>query len=55
MVTAEASPFAKTGGLGDVLGALPHALVERGEHVAVVLPRYRTASIPASERIWRPR
>ena len=53
MVTAEASPFAKTGGLGDVLGALPQALAERGEDVAVVLPRYRTASIPTSERIWR--
>ncbi len=52
MVTAEASPFAKTGGLGDVLGSLPHALAERGEEVAVVLPRYRTASLPATERIW---
>jgi starch synthase len=52
MVTSEASPFAKTGGLGDVLGALPAALARRGEEVAVVLPRYRSAHIPASERIW---
>ena len=52
MLASEASPFAKTGGLGDVLGALPAALVERGEDVAVVLPRYRLAEIPAAERVW---
>jgi starch synthase len=52
MVTSEASPFAKTGGLGDVLGALPQALAKNGDEVAVVLPRYRTALIPASERVW---
>src|SRR5271154_1886468 len=52
MVSAEASPFAKSGGLGDVLGSLPAALAQRGEDVAVVLPRYRTAEIPHSERIW---
>ncbi len=52
MVASEAAPFAKTGGLADVLGSLPAALVQRGDEVAVVLPRYRTASIDASERIW---
>jgi starch synthase len=52
MVTSEASPYVKTGGLGDVLGALPAALVDRGEEVAVVLPRYRAAEIPAADRIW---
>ena len=52
MITSEASPFAKTGGLGDVLGALPAALVRRGDDVAVVMPRYRIAQIPPSERIW---
>lgn len=52
MVTSEATPYVKTGGLGDVLGALPAALAERGEEVAVVLPRYRVAEIPAAERIW---
>jgi starch synthase len=51
MVTSEASPYAKTGGLGDVLGALPAALVERGEEIAVVLPRYRAAEIPDAERV----
>ena len=52
MVASEAAPYVKTGGLGDVLGALPAALVERGEEVAVMLPRYRVAEIPAAERIW---
>jgi starch synthase len=52
MVTSEASPYAKTGGLGDVLGALPAALVKRGEEVAVVLPRYRMAEIPVTGRVW---
>ncbi|HEY3885167.1 MAG TPA: glycogen synthase GlgA, partial [Vicinamibacterales bacterium] len=41
MVTPEARPFAKTGGLADVCGALPLALARLGHHVTVVLPRYR--------------
>jgi starch synthase len=41
MVTSEAVPFAKTGGLGDVAGALPLALARAGQDVTVVLPRYR--------------
>ncbi len=52
MVASEAAPFVKTGGLADVLGSLPPALVRRGNEVAVVLPRYRTAVIDSSERIW---
>lgn len=52
MVTSEAAPFVKKGGLGDVLGSLPAALVKRGDDVAVVLPRYRIAEIPHSERVW---
>ncbi|MBW7995870.1 MAG: glycogen synthase GlgA [Candidatus Glassbacteria bacterium] len=36
----EMEPFASTGGMGDVLGALPPALVSLGARVAVVLPRY---------------
>jgi starch synthase len=41
MVSSEATPFAKTGGLADVAGALPAALQSLGYEVAVVLPRYR--------------
>lgn len=38
---SEGLPFSKTGGLADVVEALPRALVEMGHDVAVVLPRYR--------------
>jgi len=51
MVASEAAPFAKSGGLGDVLGSLPPALVRLGDEVAVVLPRYRGMTLPR-ERIW---
>ncbi len=50
MVASEATPFAKTGGLADVLGALPPALAERGEQVAVVLPAYRETRYPRPTR-----
>jgi starch synthase len=40
MVSAEASPFASTGGLGDVLQGLPKALAKQGHEVAVALPLY---------------
>lgn len=39
-VSSEVAPFAKTGGLGDVAGALPRALRERGHDVRVVMPAY---------------
>jgi starch synthase len=48
MVAGEATPFIKTGGLADVLGALPAALRERGEDVAVVLPWYRDSVVDES-------
>ncbi|HTC32231.1 MAG TPA: glycogen synthase GlgA [Bryobacteraceae bacterium] len=50
MVASEAAPFAKTGGLADVLGALPAALAERGEQVAVVIPAYRQNQYPGATR-----
>jgi starch synthase len=40
-VASEGLPFSKTGGLADVVEALPKALVKQGHEVAVVLPRYR--------------
>jgi len=39
-VTSECLPFAKTGGLGDVLGALPKAMAEKRVSTRVVLPLY---------------
>jgi starch synthase len=45
MVASEAAPFAKTGGLADVLGSLPAALARLGNEVAVVVPRYRSVAL----------
>ena len=42
-LSSEAVPFAKTGGLADVAGALPAALRRLGVDVRLVLPFYRTA------------
>ena len=39
-VAAEGAPFSKTGGLGDVIGALPKSLVKDGHQVSVILPYY---------------
>lgn len=38
--TSEAVPFVKTGGLADVAGSLPQALIEAGADVSVILPKY---------------
>lgn len=38
---SESHPFIKTGGLGDVMGALPQALIKLGVDVRVVIPKYK--------------
>ncbi len=50
-VSSEAAPFAKTGGLGDVVGALPKALRKRGVDVRVAVPLYAGIDWNALERL----
>ena len=52
MVSSEAAPLAKTGGLADVVGALPSALHDLGHDVAVVLPRYTSIDLKSARRVW---
>lgn len=42
MVSSEAVPFAKSGGLADVAGTLPKAIVDNGYDIRVVMPYYKT-------------
>lgn len=52
MVASECEPFAKTGGLADVVDALARALGLLGHEVDVYLPRYRGLAVPqAAERL----
>nr|GMC97255.1 granule-bound starch synthase 2, chloroplastic/amyloplastic [Ipomoea batatas] len=46
LVCAECAPWSKTGGLGDVAGALPKALARRGHRVMVVVPLYGNYAEP---------
>ena len=41
---SECVPFVKTGGLADVVGALPKALIKEGVDTRVILPLYRDVS-----------
>jgi starch synthase len=54
MVSSEAAPFAKTGGLADVVGALPGALQQIGHEVAVLIPRYPSTYKYATHRVMDP-
>jgi starch synthase len=50
---SEGVPFSKTGGLADVVGALPHALAALGHHVSVYLPRYRQTKLNDPQTVVR--
>ena len=51
MVSSEATPWAKSGGLADVVGSLPPALARLGHSVAVVIPRYMDARSAPAKRV----
>lgn len=42
MCASEVVPFAKTGGLADVAGALPFALEQKGQEVIIIMPKYKS-------------
>src|SRR5579872_5030893 len=54
-VASEGVPFSKTGGLADVVGALPKAVAALGHEVEVILPRYRVtpqgSSVPHAQSL----
>jgi len=47
---SEGVPFSKTGGLADVVGALPPALVQLGHQVSVYLPLYKQTKLPGGSK-----
>jgi starch synthase len=52
MVASEATPFATTGGLADVVGSLPREIAALGHQVAVLIPRYGRARKAPSQPVW---
>ncbi len=52
IAASEVHPFAKTGGLADIAGSLPAALVQLGHEVRVIMPRYKaTTAKPGIESL----
>jgi starch synthase len=52
MVSSEAAPLAKSGGLADVVAALPGALQAFGDQAAVVIPRYGSIDLRGARRVY---
>jgi starch synthase len=50
---SECVPFSKTGGLADVVGALPRALIALGHQVSVYVPRYRQTKLADPQTVVR--
>ncbi|WP_019415499.1 glycogen synthase GlgA [Paenisporosarcina sp. TG20] len=48
---SECAPFIKTGGLGDVIGALPQSLLEKEVNVSVIIPKYGDLPIYYQEKM----
>jgi len=53
LAASEGVPFSKTGGLADVVGALPRALAALGHQVSVYLPCYRQTKLPQARTVIR--
>jgi starch synthase len=51
MAASEAGPYAKTGGLADVLGSLPVALQKEGTDTRVIIPKYGTIASELKEKM----
>jgi starch synthase len=50
---SECVPFSKTGGLADVVGALPRSLADLGHNVTVFLPKYKQTKLASAKTIIR--